>query len=146
MVNRNGRLEPEVADNQSPNQQVQPQTVSLSRGTSAAHPEPRYSFISRNAKQFQPSAPAVQHVMYLASPSSTQAGYIQHAPSPFIGIPYITQTPQHAQQTPAVVLVPQPNSHNFNGKENKKRRAQLIDNTNLGQHLQLIPGPAPMGN
>ncbi|CAG5085937.1 Oidioi.mRNA.OKI2018_I69.PAR.g11054.t1.cds [Oikopleura dioica] len=106
MVNRNGRLEPEVADqNQSPNQQpVQPHT---------------------------PSAPAVQHVMYLASPSSTQAGYIQHAPSPFIGIPYITQTPQHAQQTaPAVVLVPQPaNSHNFNG-----------------QHLQLIPGPAPIGN
>lgn len=103
MVNRNGRLEPEIADNQSPSQQIQAQTQ---------------------------SAPAVQHVMYLASPSSTQAGYIQHAPSPYhIGIPFLTQTPQHAQQTPAVVLVPQPNSHNFNG-----------------QHLQLIPGPAPIGN
>jgi hypothetical protein len=65
--------------------------------------------------------------MYLASPSSTQAGYIQHAPSPYhIGIPFLTQTPQHAQQTPAVVLVPQPNSHNFNGK-NKQPLAHSFD-------------------
>ncbi|CBY42102.1 unnamed protein product, partial [Oikopleura dioica] len=119
MVNRNGRLEPEIADNQSPSQQIQAQTQ---------------------------SAPAVQHVMYLASPSSTQAGYIQHAPSPYhIGIPFLTQTPQHAQQTPTVVLVPQPNSHNFNGKY----KQALEPSNNIpksGQHLQLIPGPAPIGN
>jgi len=84
--------------------------------------------------------------MYLASPSSTQAGYIQHAPSPYhIGIPFLTQTPQHAQQTPAVVLVPQPNSHNFNGKY--KQALEPCNNIpKSGQHLQLIPGPAPIGN
>lgn len=82
LINKNGRLEPE-----NEQQQLSP-------------PAPQ-------------AAPAVQHVMYLATgSSSTQPGYIQaHAPSPFIGIPFIPhQNPQHAQPSP-IVLVPQPNGH-----------------------------------